>query len=127
MGITKRQGEQGMGEQVPEYCVISWWRGYVRSRFYAQSDRAAIVGESRTFRWSRNVPPPREKKRARKAHEQLVERLIRAGWEPFEQGPNWYELGLERPRQRPAPLSRGDGDTSGASERARAEARDSHS
>jgi hypothetical protein len=77
-----------------EVCQIGWWRGYVKSQFYAEAigpdgDRYG-AGTSPTFRWWRNAPPA-QTAAAVAAHEALVAKLLRAGWERDDQGLEWYE------------------------------------
>jgi hypothetical protein len=86
-----------------EFCQIGWWRGYVKSEFYAdaigpEGDRYR-AGTSPEFRWWRSTPPERTKA-AVAAHEALVAKLLRAGWEPEEQGFDWYEARFSRLRPR---------------------------
>jgi hypothetical protein len=86
-----------------EFCQIGWWRGYVKSEFYAdaigpEGDRYR-AGTSPAFRWWRSTPPERTKA-AVAAHEALVAKLLRAGWEPEEQGFEWYEARFSRTRPR---------------------------
>ena len=85
-----------------DLCQIGWWRGYVKSEFYAEAVRPEgdryEAGTSPRFRWWRSDPPEQTKSIVA-AHEALVQKLLRAGWEPDGQGFEWYELRFRRPRQ----------------------------
>jgi hypothetical protein len=84
---ARRSAEEGE-------CVIRWWRGYVKSRFFvvvdadSPDDRTLI--ESPLF-WSlgkRTLAPEGE---IAAAHAQLVESLRRDGWQPAGVGEAWFE------------------------------------
>jgi hypothetical protein len=83
-----------------ELCEIDWWRGYMKSEFWANgvgADGAQYeVARSRAFRWRRAEPPPIDHEGARAAHEALVERLADAGWEPIGEGLTWYAWRFRR-------------------------------
>jgi hypothetical protein len=77
-----------------ETCEIVWWRGYVKSGFYAvHSSSTDDVSEeplaSPLFRTKRGQPPA-EAGEAREAHRALVERLLTEGWEIRRRGSTWY-------------------------------------
>jgi hypothetical protein len=84
-----------------ETCTIEWWRGYVKSDFYAvaaQPDgRPRIAARSSLFRWRGEEPPPRSNA-TEASLRMLVERLEYDGWEPVGRGDRWYELSFQRPR-----------------------------
>jgi hypothetical protein len=84
-----------------ETCTIEWWRGYVKSDFYAvaaQPDgRRLIAGRSSLFRWRDEEPPPRSDA-TEASLRSLVERLEDDGWERVGRGERWYELSFQRPR-----------------------------
>jgi hypothetical protein len=83
-----------------ERCTIEWWRGYMKSDFYALATepdgRLRIVGRSNAFRWRGEKPPP-ESDAAEKNLRMLVETLEDEGWEHDGQGERWYELSFKRP------------------------------
>jgi hypothetical protein len=81
-----------------QLCEVVWWRGYVKSRFYACDDDGEIVAASPYFRWRRGSPPPESKRRARRAFDRLYEQLAEEGWRPYGQGASWFSVFLERPR-----------------------------
>jgi hypothetical protein len=86
-----------------EECEIGWWRGFVKSEFYAVArppdGGTYVAARSPTFRWWRSEPPPEEGSGAEE-HAQLLAELVEAGWEPVGQGIAWYETRLRR-RVRP--------------------------
>jgi hypothetical protein len=90
----------GPSEGVWEVCEIDCWRGYLKSEFYATAstpdgaDYAA--GRSPAFRW-RGSGPPEPTEAVAAAHEALVARLEREGWERYERGSLWYSQRLRRP------------------------------
>jgi hypothetical protein len=79
-------------------CRIEWWRGYLKSEFYAQELRpdASIVVKSASFRWSKPTPPPETLPHVARAHAELVAHLEAAGWEVSGRGEQWYALELQR-------------------------------
>lgn len=83
-----------------EVCEILWWRGYLKSDFYAwalgSDQREYEVGRSSQFFWRRPDPPPPDHERARTAHEALVERLVKGGWEPLGAATPWYAARFRR-------------------------------
>lgn len=78
-----------------ELCEIAWWRGYLKSEFYAVADGRELA-RSRSFRWRRERPPGSDHEAARSAHEALVARLEEAGWEPLGQAVPWYAQRFRR-------------------------------
>jgi hypothetical protein len=88
-------------DQAHEVCAVRWWRGYVKSRFYAEAtDRAGrvrIVAWSPEFWWRRAEPPPRSGP-ALDAFRALLASLERDAWKSAgPPGGHWYEATLERP------------------------------
>ncbi|MFL5923527.1 MAG: hypothetical protein ACJ75Q_00220 [Gaiellaceae bacterium] len=83
-----------------ERCWVEWWRGYVKSEFYAQEQRPdggwSIVTASPPFRWSKPSPPPQTLPHVARAHAALVARLEANGWEVVGRGEHWYALELQR-------------------------------
>ena len=82
------------GEGVAEHCEIAWRQGRFVSNFYAfgrgwGAQAPRLVMRSRRLRFVRGVPRL-ESRRARRAHQELVERLLRAGWKRAGQGVQWY-------------------------------------
>jgi hypothetical protein len=84
-------------------CSIRWWRGYVRSEFYAVSGEGegTVIAESPFFWWGRTDPPDSEAAVA--AHQQLIAELEQSGWTIAGRGRLWFELRLRRV---PAPTVR---------------------
>jgi hypothetical protein len=66
-----------------EHCEIRWWRGYLKSQFYAQAVTKegieVVVARSPMFRW-RHAEPPAPTKAAVAARMALVETLVAQGW-----------------------------------------------
>jgi hypothetical protein len=85
------------GSAVHEECEIEWFRGYVKSQFLAVADRTseALVRESPWFAWRGTTPPPQEERIAA-ARDQLLQALLRDGWEWSGVGAQWYSDRLER-------------------------------
>ena len=83
-----------------DICEILWWRGYIKSEFYAHAvgaDRGEYeAGRSQQFWWRKTEPPPPDHKGARAAQEALVETLRTAGWEPIGQASLWYAQRFRR-------------------------------
>jgi len=79
-------------------CELRWWRGYVKSRFYAVAIEAdgsrATIAQSPDFSW-RHGSPPTEIPEAVAALEAVVEAVRRAGWTAAGRGDAWYELRFE--------------------------------
>jgi hypothetical protein len=75
-------------------CTIRYWRGYVKSRFYAADDGGYVVAESRHFR-SRGEEPA-ESDDAVAAHQELVAQLEDDEWVSAGKGDRWYELRFRR-------------------------------
>jgi hypothetical protein len=86
-----------------EECEIEWWRGYIKSDFYAFALRPdgtpRILARSPSFRWRSSDPPPPEGP-AVEAYAALIELLTAWGWESAEIGGPWYRTRLRR-RLRP--------------------------
>ncbi len=79
-----------------EACEIVWWRGYVKSQFYVQSDSPLDeVLMSRLFRF-RGSEEPEPEGAAADAHRALVEELRAAGWVPDGRGEQWYSERFRR-------------------------------
>jgi hypothetical protein len=79
-------------------CSIRWWRGYVKSSFYAVAadDAETVIEESPFFRWRDAARSP-DSDAAVAAHRALVAQLEREGWTPAGQGAQWFEVRLRRP------------------------------
>jgi hypothetical protein len=80
-------------------CEIQWWRGYLRSDFYAFAVRpggtTTVIARSPSFHWRSSDPPP-SRGPAAEAHAALVERLGTEGWESAGTGDAWYRTRLRR-------------------------------
>jgi hypothetical protein len=85
-----------------ERCEIEWWRGYIKSDFYAVAFRPTgewyVAERSPSFRW-RHTEAPREGAAGREEHANLVGRLVKDGWQPVGNGPVWYQTRFRRPVQ----------------------------
>ena len=72
-----------------ERCEIRWWRGFVKSQFYAhvltKEGREYVAATSPMFRWRHEEAPP-PTKAAVAARMALVEQLIAAGWQSESAG-----------------------------------------
>ena len=81
-------------------CQIDWWRGYVKSQFYAWTwdgeGKESILLTSPPFRWSKSTPPPQTLPHVAEAHAALVAQLKAKGWVTTYRGRQWYALQLER-------------------------------
>jgi hypothetical protein len=84
-----------------EECTIVWWRGYVKSGFYAvetgaRARSAEPLGSSLFRKLGGGAPVPEG--RVLDAHEALVERMQSEGWDPVGRGAHWYETQFRRTR-----------------------------
>lgn len=84
-----------------ELCEIGFWRGYLRSEFFAFA-----VGEpsdeplprSEPFRWREEDPPPRLDPYL-EVYQALVEKLTDAGWTRAGEGAEWFSARFTRARR----------------------------
>ena len=80
-------------------CRVGWWRGYLRSSFYAYERNGdgemTLVAESPPFSWHSSEPPT-ESPAALAAYATLVETLEHLGWEPDGAGENWFSGRFQR-------------------------------
>ena len=80
-------------------CRVGWWRGYLRSSFYAYERNGdgemTLVAESPPFSWHSSEAPT-ESPAALAAYATLVETLERLGWEPDGAGENWFSGRFQR-------------------------------
>ncbi|HWN21359.1 MAG TPA: hypothetical protein VNP93_05265 [Gaiellaceae bacterium] len=84
------------GRPAEETCEIAWWRGYVKSQFYVQSNAPLDqVLASRLFRF-RGSEEPEQTGAAAEAHRALVEELRAAGWVPDGRGEQWFSERFRR-------------------------------
>ena len=88
------------GAKRVEFCEIRWWRGYLKSDFYAtrtgQGASGEILARSPLFRCRRHDLPP-ESEQVKSAHAAVVVELERHGWQRCGGGPPWYRLRFTRP------------------------------
>lgn len=91
------EAEQEEAEtRAEEVCEIVWWRGYVKSQFYVESDSPLDeVLVSRLFRF-RGREEPEQVGAAADAHRALVEDLRAAGWVPDGRGERWFSERFRR-------------------------------
>jgi hypothetical protein len=103
-GLPLRDGGAGPPEVAGPYvlpaegwdvCEIVWWRGYVKSEFYAVAGGQELARSPR-FHWRSSDPPAHDHEAARRAHEQLVRRLTDAGWEQLGSAIPWYAQRFRR-------------------------------
>jgi hypothetical protein len=82
------------GQESWDLCEIVWWRGYVKSEFYAlglDADRREYeIARSPQFRWYKADAPPPDNTEALRAHETLVAKLVAGGWETLGSSTPWY-------------------------------------
>jgi hypothetical protein len=80
--------------QGPNECVIRWWRGYVKSCFFAllepSSPNDPVLVESPLF-WSLRKRSLSAEGPPAAAHRLLVDALLQQGWRPAGVGESWYE------------------------------------
>jgi hypothetical protein len=77
---------------------IRWWRGYVKSAFYAvvrDDGEERVLAQSPMFRWRGASQPPREPA-TEDALRVLIEALEARGWTVSGGGTDWYALRLRR-------------------------------
>jgi hypothetical protein len=83
----------------PARSEIEWWRGYVKSAFYARlrtpNGHESVI-RSPPFRWDKPEPPPKTLLPVARAHAALVAQLQDEGWFPTGRGHYWYSLELQR-------------------------------
>jgi hypothetical protein len=87
-----------------ERCAVHWWRGYVKSEFYAAKEddgEARQIAISPPFRWRKTTPPP-EHGAATHALAALAEQLEQAGWRQAGKGEDWFALRFRRRTPRKA-------------------------
>ncbi len=88
-------------EPTEEFCQISIWRGYAKSRFFARLEigdnryHEVAVAESPTFRPKGNGTPERTAA-AEAAHAALLGFLLAEGWEVEGKADPWYADRLRR-------------------------------
>jgi zinc-ribbon domain len=91
----------GASAAAGDECTIVWWRGYVRSGFYAvatggHARSGEPLGTSLFRRLGGGAPVPEG--RALEAHRALVERMQSEGWDRVGRGAHWYETRFHRTR-----------------------------
>jgi hypothetical protein len=81
-------------------CEVRWWRGYVKSQFFAVATDAGAdvtVAVSPSFRWRKGKPPP-ETPEAAAALRALVGSLEHKGWKVVGRGEEWFAVRLAAAR-----------------------------
>ena len=85
------------GETRVRECEVEWWRGYVRSAFYAIETSSGgfgrTIASSPFFRW-RKSDVPRVTPEAAAALRSLVESLEREGWTVAGRRKEWFGVKL---------------------------------
>jgi hypothetical protein len=86
--------------EVWELCEVDFWRGYLKSDFFAHRlgrESGPEIARSPMFRWRGDATPAQDNKIVA-AHEQLVEALLTAGWERMGMGEHtpWYAQRFRR-------------------------------
>ena len=79
-------------------CEVRWWRGYLKSQFYAVATNAVgaevTLAQSPFFRWRQGTPPPKEPAAA-EALDALVASLEQAGWSVVgRRSGDWFAVRL---------------------------------
>ena len=91
--------EEGrLSEPSFEFCRVTLWRGYRKSRFYAVLDDERdepAVAESELFRFRGNGALERTDA-IEVAHRTLIERLLSERWELDGEAAPWYAVRLRR-------------------------------
>ncbi len=102
--IGERSGSMSSVQPVDE-CVIRWWRGYVKSCFFAVVDPSSPADGILTspLFWSLRKSYPVPDGPIAAAHQQLVEKLLHLGWQPADVGAFWYEQRFLLYEERSAP------------------------
>ena len=93
------------------WCEIEWVRSFRGSEFEARplDPDGDVLERSPTFRWREKDPPPEGNADAREAHENLVQMLVGAGWEPVGEVAPWYAERFRRPAEREVSAATVDG------------------
>jgi hypothetical protein len=91
--------EEGrLSEPSFEFCRVTLWRGYRKSRFYAVLDDERdelAVAESELFRFRGNGALERTEA-IEAVHRTLIERLLSERWELDGEAVPWYAIRLRR-------------------------------
>jgi hypothetical protein len=100
-GRIRSDASPGARAVAGEECTIVWWRGYVKSGFYAvgtgaRARSAEPLGSSSFRKLGGGAPVPEG--RVLEAHEALVERMQSEGWDAVGCGAHWYETRFRRSR-----------------------------
>jgi hypothetical protein len=78
-------------------CEISWTPDERGGAFTAilsgAGDKPRLVAESRRFT-RHPTPLPADNATTYDAYSELVDHLVSVGWEPYERGPQWWDLSL---------------------------------
>jgi hypothetical protein len=99
-GAPQREQPSVVVPHLQDVCEIRWWRGYVKSEFYAvavgEDGQESEIARSPQFFWRSDHPPPGDHDKARAAYEQLVARLTGAGWKQLGEAMPWYAQRFRR-------------------------------
>ena len=81
-------------------CEIRWFRGYVKSQFYAElrdgpSREPNALASSQWFKWREGAAPPPDPEIVA-VRDELLKVLRVAGWQPCGRGAEWYSDRLEK-------------------------------
>lgn len=108
----RRRRKRGVEQAPPddgrwETCEIAWWHGARKGGFEARATkptgRAYLAGRSPMVRWESGDPPAQAGSIAA-AHESLVAKLVREGWEPEGRGDTWYGRRFRRRSEASEPV-----------------------
>ena len=88
--LIRSEAGPGAPAAAGDECTIVWWRGYVKSGFFAfatcERARTAELGSSLFRKIGGSPPVPVPEGPALEAHRALVERMQSEGWDPVGRG-----------------------------------------
>lgn len=95
--LAEREREESHTElETHQVCEIACWRGYVRWRFYVDSEVPLEPSFSSPYFRAPGEGAPEQSDDALQAHAILVEKLVAAGWEPEGYGEEWFSERFQR-------------------------------
>lgn len=87
--------------EIYQVCEIACWRGYVKWRFYVESESPLDQSFVSPYFRARGERAPEQSDDALRAHAVLVETLVASGWEPEGYGEDWFSERFQRRRATP--------------------------